>query len=59
MTLQQLFRLVIRVCGITSAITIMMTNDIYYFSGLFILVVAVWLWGEYDWYRERKEKAKQ
>lgn len=55
MTLQQLFRIITRVSGITCAITIITTKDTFYFNGLFILVVAVWLWGEYDWYRERKD----
>ncbi len=56
MNLQQLFRLTTRVSGVTSAITILMTKNILYFNGLFILVVAVWLWGEYDWHMERKSK---
>lgn len=56
MNLQHLFRLTTRVSGVTSAITILMTKNILYFNGLFILVVAVWLWGEYDWHMERKSK---
>ena len=57
MSLHQLFKLIVRINGITCGITIKMTNDLFYFNVLFLVVVATWMWSEYDWYRARKEKA--
>jgi len=57
MSLHQLFKLIIRISGITCGITIKMTNDLFYFDGLFLVVVVMWMWSEFDWYRARNEKA--
>lgn len=50
------YRTLTRVSGIICALTIVTEKDIWYFNGLFLIVCAVWLWGEYDWYKERKYK---
>lgn len=56
MSTQNFYRILTRVSGIICALTIFTEKNVWYFNGLFLLVCAVWVWGEYDWYRERKNK---
>lgn len=56
MSLHTLFKLIIRISGVTCAITLINTKEFTYFNGLFLMVIVLWIWAELDWYRDRKNE---
>lgn len=56
MNLHGLFKSIIRISGVTCGLTILINKDIFYFDSMFLVVVGIWMWSEYDWANARKEE---
>jgi len=52
------FRLITCTCGVGVLIMMLTNKDLFYYHGLFVVVVCVGLWGEYDWYTKKMGKKK-